>query len=562
MKRLHIMTIAFTVVLLAGVAMAAPLANGPTEASASPGRAYAAAGPIPPSQARFTVRRLEGDVTGDCMVKIDDLQQIANRYLASRGSLMYAPMYDVSLPVPNGVIDVQDLQFVFGRVGSTCAQPIPAQPPVASPNSPPSGDITLTKSPASANIWICVPGQGDCGSSVPNKIDDANWQNGIVVDEVMTINVPVAGVTDYSFELTYDPSLFQTPAIEDQGVLDTAGAITACNLDHLGSGHVLFHCTATGPSVSWSGPKTVAKVTFLVQSSVGNTLLPAKENGITTDIFDSAATAGHPPATPTATATHTPVTPTSTLTPVTPGPTNTPVTPGPTNTPVTPGPTNTPVTPAPSSTPGTPSATGTPVTPSPTVVPTTTACLERTQGYWRNHPDSWPVDVLSLGLHGYTKNDLLAILKTPAGGDASLTLAHQLIAAKLNVAVGAIYRQPGAITFGDGVLSRYQGALPYGVAPSSPDGQSMVLLASALDDANSECDGESEDDPASRSPTAVSTVLGSTRRNLPSGLPATGESSPFGSDPEGWIITAMSIVIVSLLVVLVRQTIAGNERDE
>lgn len=537
MKRLHLVTIASTVALLAGVAIAAPSASGTTPASASPERAYAGAGPIPHSQARFTIRRLEADVTSDCMVKIDDLQQIANRYLTSRGSLLYSPMYDVSLPAPNGVIDVQDLQFVFGRIGSTCAQPIPPQPPVASTDSPQPGDITLTKSPTAANIWICIPGQGGCGSSVPNRIDDANWQNGIVVDEVMTINVPVAGVTDYAFELTYDSSLFQAPTIEDQGVLDTSGAHTTCALDHIRSGHVLFHCTASGPAVTWSGPKTVAKVTFQLQSSVSDTVRPAKENGITTDILDSGATVGQPEFTPTPT--QTPVTPTSTPTPGTATVTHTPGTTTATATPVT----STPVTTS---------------TPRSTVVPTTTACLAHTQGYWRNHPDSWPVESLSLGLHVYTKNELLAILKTPAGGDASLIIAHELIAAKLNVAAGANYLEPGAITFAAGLLSRFQGGLPYNIAPSSPDGASMLLLASQLDDANGVCDGG---EPAA-SPTAVSTVLGSTRTDVPSGLPRTGAGSPFDYDPATWITTAMSIVIFILLVVLVRQTITDHEPDE
>src|SRR3974377_1663568 len=116
------------------------------------------------------------------------MHQVANRYLATRGTLLYSPLYDVSLPAPSGVIDVQDLQFVFGRVNSTCADPVPPQPPAAVVAPPPTGDVTLTKSPTTANIWICTPGTGDCGSSVPTEIDPTDWQNGIVVDEIMTIN--------------------------------------------------------------------------------------------------------------------------------------------------------------------------------------------------------------------------------------------------------------------------------------------------------------------------------------------------------------------------------------
>jgi cysteine-rich repeat protein len=60
-----------------------------------------------------------------------------------------------------------------------------------------------------------------------------------------------------------------------------------------------------------------------------------------------------------------------------------------------------------------------------------------TQGYWKNHPDAWPVSSLKLGSVTYTKDELLAILKTPVRGNGLVSLAHQLIAAKLNVAAGA-----------------------------------------------------------------------------------------------------------------------------
>lgn len=60
-----------------------------------------------------------------------------------------------------------------------------------------------------------------------------------------------------------------------------------------------------------------------------------------------------------------------------------------------------------------------------------------TQGYWKNHPDAWPVSSLKLGSVTYTKDELIAILKTPVKGNGLIQLAHQLIAAKLNVEAGA-----------------------------------------------------------------------------------------------------------------------------
>lgn len=68
-----------------------------------------------------------------------------------------------------------------------------------------------------------------------------------------------------------------------------------------------------------------------------------------------------------------------------------------------------------------------------------------TQGFWKTHGpiptgnnvNEWPVTSLRLGDVEYTDLELQAILDTPAQGNGLLALAHQLIAAKLNVANGA-----------------------------------------------------------------------------------------------------------------------------
>ena len=60
-----------------------------------------------------------------------------------------------------------------------------------------------------------------------------------------------------------------------------------------------------------------------------------------------------------------------------------------------------------------------------------------TQGYWKNHLSAWPVSSLDLGNVTYTKPVLVEILKTPVKGNGLISLAHQLIAAKLNIAAGA-----------------------------------------------------------------------------------------------------------------------------
>lgn len=113
----------------------------------------------------------------------------------------------------------------------------------------------------------------------------------------------------------------------------------------------------------------------------------------------------------------------------------------------------------------------------------------RTQGYWKNHARLWPVMSLTLGSQTYTQAELLVIFRTPIGrgnsADASLILAHQLIAAKLNLSNGS---DPGPISgtvsAADARLSTFSGKLPYQVAPSSSAGRDMVNLARTLDEYN------------------------------------------------------------------------------
>jgi hypothetical protein len=49
----------------------------------------------------------------------------------------------------------------------------------------------------------------------------------------------------------------------------------------------------------------------------------------------------------------------------------------------------------------------------------------------------WPVTSLTLGAVPYTEGELCSIFSTPAAGNGLIVLAHQLIAAKLNIANGA-----------------------------------------------------------------------------------------------------------------------------
>src|SRR5439155_3723853 len=86
----------------------------------------------------------------------------------------------------------------------------------------------------------------------------------------------------------------------------------------------------------------------------------------------------------------------------------------------------------------TPTATATATatsTPTPTPTGTPVGCVN-SQGYWKNHPEVWPMTQLQLGKVTYNQQQLLSILQQSVHGNGLVLLAPQLIAAKLNVASG------------------------------------------------------------------------------------------------------------------------------
>jgi hypothetical protein len=83
--------------------------------------------------ADVTIRYLEGDVDADCSVDVFDTQNVAFRWGATKGALLYNNFMDLEPSNQvngDGDIDINDLQFVYGRYASTCANPWPAQLPI------------------------------------------------------------------------------------------------------------------------------------------------------------------------------------------------------------------------------------------------------------------------------------------------------------------------------------------------------------------------------------------------------------------------------------------------
>jgi hypothetical protein len=120
------------------------------------------------------------------------------------------------------------------------------------------------------------------------------------------------------------------------------------------------------------------------------------------------------------------------------------------------------------------------------ILVTETAC-PLSLGYWMNHEEEWAPCALScpltLGTVVYTQAQWLEILAMAPEGDASLILARQLIAAKLNVCNGADDTPVAAdIAAADALIDG--SAIPMGVASGSSLHQQMTALVPNLDDFN------------------------------------------------------------------------------
>ncbi len=112
-----------------------------------------------------------------------------------------------------------------------------------------------------------------------------------------------------------------------------------------------------------------------------------------------------------------------------------------------------------------------------------------TQGFWKNHPDAWPVTSLTIGGVSYSEAQLLDIFNMAPSGDASLILAHQLIAAMLNLDNSST--SPAAVTQALGAAQVWMaankdadGRLPYGTGTGSAAANQATALASTLDNFN------------------------------------------------------------------------------
>ena len=105
-----------------------------------------------------------------------------------------------------------------------------------------------------------------------------------------------------------------------------------------------------------------------------------------------------------------------------------------------------------------------------------------TPGYWKNHPDAWPVDEIMIGGITYSKSDAIGIMGQSVKGNKTLTMFPALVSAKLNVLIGNPYScVADTITEADTWMAANSGTKVKGSSEAWKEGESLYT---ELDDYN------------------------------------------------------------------------------
>ncbi len=99
-------------------------------------------------------------------------------------------------------------------------------------------------------------------------------------------------------------------------------------------------------------------------------------------------------------------------------------------------------------------------------------------GYWKEHPEAWPVDEITIGGATYTKEEALLFLDPPPRGDATYILAVQLLAARLNILNGA---DPSILEEVIEDADEWLVDNPLGSKPKNPERKVGIALAEVLE---------------------------------------------------------------------------------
>jgi hypothetical protein len=110
----------------------------------------------------------------------------------------------------------------------------------------------------------------------------------------------------------------------------------------------------------------------------------------------------------------------------------------------------------------------------------------RTIGFWKNHPDRWPVDSIVVGGVAYTKDLALEILRSANAKDATSMLVAQLIAARLNVLSGTWCGASSTVfdSYAMNDADTFLAAHPLGSNPRGAERTYALMLKDILDGFN------------------------------------------------------------------------------
>jgi chitinase len=105
----------------------------------------------------------------------------------------------------------------------------------------------------------------------------------------------------------------------------------------------------------------------------------------------------------------------------------------------------------------------------------------RSPGYWKNHTSAWPVQSLVMGGRTYNASQMLTFLLY-GGSDASLHLARQLVATRLNLASGS---SPSILPVADAADS-FLATVPPGSNPQGTAADQAEALKNQLEQYNAD----------------------------------------------------------------------------
>lgn len=135
----------------------------------------------------------------------------------------------------------------------------------------------------------------------------------------------------------------------------------------------------------------------------------------------------------------------------------------------------------------------------------------RTPGYWKNHPENWPVMTLTVGGVELSQDEALAIFDAPVRGDATVILAKHLMAAMLNLAMGADDLVGDTVADANAFLEEH----PVFSRPRGADKQEALGYKDILADWNeTECDEDDMDDEDEDKAMAYETATWSTVKGI------------------------------------------------